>query len=147
MTTTRRSFASAALHSRWLTAAALFSFALAAIFGQTVGRAAPGGSAPPPVSLCGDDPSLYAPCDKDHVHGLLVTGNYVVGGVDFPSQSGGGGSLTQTINMNVPSVSTVPHLADGSPAEIVSAHLHWETITSDDSQLSGVSFRGFPVAI
>jgi Big-like domain-containing protein len=120
--------------------AALVAVTVAAILGQTVGRAA-SGNPPPPVALCGDLPN--PPCDTSHVKELLVTGNYVVGGVDLQPQSGGGGFLTGTINMT--GTAAVPHYADGSPAEILSAHLYWETITSDDSQLNGVMFRGMPV--
>jgi hypothetical protein len=68
---------------------------------------------------------------------MTVTGNYVVGTVDFPQQSGGSGSLTQQLH-----ITGVPHYADGSPAEILSAHLYWETIATNQSQLAGVKFRG-----
>jgi hypothetical protein len=62
----------------------------------------------------------------------LITGNYVVGGVDLAPASGGGGFLTGTISMN-----GVPANAD-----IVGAFLYWEMITTDISQANGARFRG-----
>jgi hypothetical protein len=47
----------------------------------------------------------------------LVTGNYVTGNVDLSQASGGGGFLQGTIHM-----SGVP-----ANAEILAAHLYWET--------------------
>jgi VCBS repeat-containing protein len=62
----------------------------------------------------------------------LITGNYVVGGVDLAPASGGSGFLTGTINM-----SGVPANAD-----ILGAFLYWEMITTDISQANGAQFRG-----
>jgi hypothetical protein len=95
------------------------------LFAQSGGRAAP-----LPISL-------------DYSNGFLVTGNYVVGTIDLPQQSGGNGFLTGTINMT--GASAVP-----AGAEILSAFLYWETITSEDPsqrqlQLNGVKFRGLGV--
>ena len=64
--------------------------------------------------------------------GYVVTGGYVVGGVDLAPASGGGGFLTGTINM-----SGVP-----ANAEILGAFVYWESITTDSSQAAGARFRG-----
>src|SRR5262249_13047901 len=114
----------------------LISVSLAALFGQTAGRAAPAG--PPTVSLCGGDPSNPA-CSPTNVHEYLVTGNYVVGGVDLQPGTSTNGFLTDTIHM-----SGVPHYADDSPAQILGAYLYWETITTatDTAPFAGVKFRG-----
>ena len=65
--------------------------------------------------------------------GFLVTGNYVVAGVDLPKAGGLG-----TINFNEPA------LAGG--ADIVGAYLYWETITRATLPLTAVSFRGQPIS-
>ena len=64
----------------------------------------------------------------------IVTGNYAVGGVDLPPQSGGDGTLTGTIPM-----SGVPANAD-----ILAAFLYWETIDISVSPqaATGAKFRG-----
>ena len=67
--------------------------------------------------------------------GYLVTGDYVVGGVDVASKDAVGGFVTGTIPM-----SGVPANAD-----ILAAFLYWETIAADASQAGGVKFRGLPV--
>src|ERR1051325_8159182 len=72
--------------------------------------------------------------------GFLVTGNYVVGGVDIQGQSTNG-FATATIHM-----SGVPANAD-----ILAAYLYWETIDLPGSpnlnpQTTPVQFRGQPVA-
>jgi hypothetical protein len=75
-------------------------------------------------------------------NGFLVTGNYVVGGVD----------LNEEIHpiTNGFSTGTIP-MGDVVPpnADIVAAYLLWETITltSDASQAAGVKFRGFDIDI
>ena len=65
--------------------------------------------------------------------GFLVTGNYVVSGVDLPKAGGLG-----TINFNESA------LAGG--ADIVGAYLYWETITRATVPLTAVSFRGQPIS-
>ncbi|MGH9201938.1 MAG: hypothetical protein ACRD2A_11965, partial [Vicinamibacterales bacterium] len=69
--------------------------------------------------------------------GFLVTGNYVVGGIDLTEQSNPpdqNGFSTGTIQM-----SGVP-----ADADIVAAYLYWEaiTLTADLSAAGGVTFRG-----
>src|SRR5258706_10216658 len=67
----------------------------------------------------------------------LVTGNYVVGGVDLVPQSGTHGFITGTIPM-----SGVPANAD-----ILAAFLYWETISTQISQVDGAQFRGSPITV
>jgi hypothetical protein len=83
------------------------------LFAQTVGHA-------------------QAPDALQFSRNYLLTGNYVVGGVDLAPASGGNGFLTGTINM-----SGVPANAD-----IIGAFLYWEMITTNMSQASGALFRG-----
>ncbi len=95
---------------------------LVVLFAQTRGLAAPGDVLP-------------------YSKGFLVTGNYVVGGVDLVEQAGAiqNGFQTGTIQ-----ISGVP-----AGAEILAAYLFWETITiaSDESQANGVKFRGQDVDV
>ena len=77
-----------------------------------------------------------------YMQGFLVTGDYVVGGVD----------LTETANPIVDGFSTGTILmgnAVPANADILAAHLFWETITltSDRSQAAGVKFRGMDIDI
>src|SRR5260370_39485237 len=62
----------------------------------------------------------------------LLTGDYVVGGVDLVSSSAKNGFVSGTIPM-----SGVPANAD-----ITAAFLYWETISTDVAQHKGVTFRG-----
>ena len=62
----------------------------------------------------------------------LVTGNYVVGGVDLHPTSGGGGSQTGTINIS----------GNFDNREVLAAYLYWETVVTDPSELTNVRFRG-----
>ena len=101
-------------------AAGLLSIGLAALIAQTHGQAQ------------GQNPLPYST-------GFLVTGNYVVGGVDIQGQSVNGFS-TGTIHM-----SGVPKDAD-----ILAAYLYWETIDLPGSAnlnplTTPVKFRGQPV--
>ena len=80
--------------------------------------------APPP-------PTISLPFANSY----LVTGNYVVGGVDLAPASGGNGFLSGTINM-----SGVPQ-----DAEVLSAFLYWETIAASPAQLAGTQFRGHTI--
>ena len=66
---------------------------------------------------------------------FLVTGNYVVGGVDLAPQSGGQGFIAGTIPM-----SGVPANAD-----VLAAFLYWETISTASAQVNGAKFRGSPL--
>src|SRR5436190_8629499 len=97
--------------------------ALAALVAQTLALAAP---APPP-------PVLSLP----YANGFLVTGNYVSGGIDLESASGGNGFLSGVIPM-----SGVPE-----QAEVLSAFLYWETIAASPAQLAGARFRGQPIDV
>ena len=92
---------------------ALLVLGLVVLFAQTVGHA-------------------QVPDALPFSRNYLITGNYVVGGVDLAPASGGGGFLTGTINM-----SGVPANAD-----ILGAFLYWEQITTDLSQANGARFRG-----
>jgi hypothetical protein len=67
----------------------------------------------------------------------LVTGNYVVGGVDLVPQTGTHGFITGTIPM-----SGVP-----ANAEVIAAFLYWETISTQISQVDGAQFRGSPITV
>lgn len=73
--------------------------------------------------------------------GFLVTGNYVVGGVDFTPQANSpvNGLATGTLN-----IAGVP-----AGADIVAAFLYWEQIfvpVSGQSATAGVAFRGTPIS-
>ena len=73
--------------------------------------------------------------------GFLVTGNYVVGGVDFTPAANPpvGGFATGTLN-----ISGVP-----AGADIVAAFLYWEQIftpVSGQSATAGVAFQGTPIS-
>jgi hypothetical protein len=70
-----------------------------------------------------------------YANGFLLTGNYVVGGVDLPKSGGVG-----TISFNAASGNLVPENAD-----IVAAYLYWETITSAADPVFGATFRGTPI--
>src|SRR5712691_10454365 len=77
-------------------------------------------------------------------NGFLVTGNYVVGGVDIDSSLAVNGFRTSTIPMSGTG-NTVPANAD-----ILAAYLYWETIDLLGSpnlnpQTTPVKFRGQPV--
>src|SRR3954462_13964004 len=67
--------------------------------------------------------------------GFLVTGNYVVAGVDLPKTGGQG-----TISFK----ETETALAGG--VDVVAAYLYWETISRGTVPFTGVSFRGKPIA-
>ena len=69
--------------------------------------------------------------------GFLLTGSYVVGGVDLNPQAVDHGFLTGTIPM-----SGVP-----AGAEVVAAYLYWETISTNVAQVDGAEFRGRPVTV
>ncbi len=87
--------------------------------------------------------AISAPVTLPFSNGFLLTGNYVVGSVDLPQTSDGHGFVTGTISMT--GANRVP-----AGAEIVSAFLFWETITSQipaqpQTQLAGVQFRDHEV--
>src|SRR5262249_9416388 len=84
-------------------------------------------------SRAADPPTDALPFAKSH----MITGNYVVAGTDFVPQPGGNGFMTRPI-----SVSGVP-----ANAEILSAFLYWETISTARAQVDGVKFRGQPVTV
>ena len=66
-----------------------------------------------------------------------ITGNYVVGSVDLAPQHASNGLVTGTVSM-----SGVPANAD-----ILAAFLYWETIWTDEAQLSGAKFRGQEITL
>lgn len=69
----------------------------------------------------------------------LITGNYVVGGVDVPAQAQG----------NFAS-GTIPCPALPANADILAAFLYWETITTSSTikaQADGARFRGQPMTV
>ena len=98
--------------------AALLSVALILLFAQ------PGGHAAAPLQ--GDVLGL--------VTSVLVTGNYVVGGIDLPPQQAVGGRVSGTIQ-----ISGVPRNAD-----VLAAYLYWETIAVKDATVPPLNaiFRG-----
>jgi hypothetical protein len=71
--------------------------------------------------------------------GYLITGGYVVGGVNLAPASGGGGFLTGTINM-----SGTNHEVPAN-ADILAAFLYWGSVTTNISQAAGAQFRGSPL--
>src|SRR6476646_2576955 len=113
--TNRFTDSSAAFRLKKLAQGGILSLALAAIFAQVPGQA----------TTVAQDPLPYS-------KGFLVTGNYVVAGVDLPKASASGSIV----------VSGVPANAD-----IIGAYLYWETTSSVDiaPALAAVSFRGNPL--
>ncbi len=100
----------------------MLAVGLAGLFAQAGGQA----QAPPADAL---------PFAKSY----LVTGNYVVGGVDLPS-NGQNGFVTGPIP-----IAGVP-----ANAEILAAFLYWETTTNSPTikqQADGAKFRGQPLAV
>jgi len=69
--------------------------------------------------------------------GFLVTGNYVIGGVDLDPKATSNGFVTGTV-----SISGVP-----ATGEVLAAYLYWETISTDIAQVNGAKFRGSPVTV
>ena len=69
--------------------------------------------------------------------GFLVTGNYIVGGVDLDPHAIDHGFITGTVPM-----SGVP-----ADAEVIAAYLYWETISTNVAQVNGALFRGSPVTV
>ena len=105
--------------TRYGSIAVVVTFVL--LLGQQHGRGEPG------------DALLYSA-------GYMVTGNYVVGGVNLTEQDNpidGQGFSKGTIN-----ISGIPPEAD-----IVAAYLYWETITytANPEQAAGVTFRDEPI--
>jgi hypothetical protein len=103
---------------------ALISLGLILLLAQAVGRAQ--------VQVPGADDAL------PYSRGYLITGGYVVGGVNLAPASGGGGFLSGTINMA--GANTVPPNVD-----ILGAFLYWGSVTTDISQADGAQFRGTPL--
>src|SRR5215472_8903136 len=64
--------------------------------------------------------------------GFLVSGNYVVGGIDLDPKTASSGFVSGTIPM-----SGVP-----DDAEILGAYLYWEMISTNTAQVDGAMFRG-----
>src|SRR5262249_5682780 len=106
---------SAALGLKRMALGTILATALAALFAEVPGHATTPGLDPLPYSK-----------------GYLVTGNYIVAGVDLP-KANGSGAIT---------VSGVPDNAD-----IISAYLYWETTSSIDitPALAAVTFDGNPL--
>ena len=106
-----------------MAAAALLAFGLVVFFAQTGGHAAAEVKDALPYST-----------------GYLLTGDYVVGGVDLDSR-GAKGFQTGTINLDAAHGNTVPPNAD-----VLAAFLYWETISPDvaPKAATGVKFRGVP---
>ena len=102
--------------------AMVIGLALAQSHGQAQGRR------PPP------EPPDALP----YAGGYLVTGNYVVGGVDLTDQANPADPVTG-LSEGIIHMHGVPR-----DATIVAAYLYWETITvaSDLTQANGVTFRG-----
>ncbi len=107
----------------------LLALGLAALFAQAPGHAAPGVES---------DPLLYA-------RGMLVTGNYVAGGVDLFNQSPV--NIPPDVLANGLATGTIHMTGVPAKADIVGAFLYWETIypTTLDARkdiASLVKFRG-----
>jgi Bacterial Ig domain len=106
--------------------AVLLAVGLALLIAQTRGAAIPN---PDPLS---------------YDRGFLITGNYVVGGVDMTSQDNPAdpnGLATGQIRFNSTIGNEVPDDAD-----IVGAYLYWEAIYAPTAQpTAGVKFRGLEV--
>ena len=126
---------SASLQLRKLAVSTFLAVALVLLFAETGGQAAPG------------DAVNTLPYSK----GFLVTGNYVVGGIDLNEESHPivNGFSEGTIAMG----DQIPANAD-----VIAAYLFWETITVADDplttnvneslqQASGVKFRGNDVDV
>ena len=96
---------------------------------------------PTPLPAQGTPPSL------PYSRGFLVTGDYVVGGID----------LREATNPIVSGFSTAPISMSGVPenADILAAYLYWETVTTADivdpiaweTEAAGVQFRGFDIDV
>src|SRR5262245_56889260 len=120
--------------SQSITAKLGFALLLLLLLVQTRGQAASCSGNPPIPDNCGDLP---------YTKGFLVTGNYVVGGVD----------LTENINpifyVDGHGFSTGEIVMSGVPdnADIVAAYLFWETLTleTNPTDVNGVKFRGTPL--
>jgi len=110
--TNRFTDSSAAFRLKKLAQGGILSIALGAIFAQVPGHA----------TTVAQDPLPYS-------KGFLVTGNYVVAGVDLP-KTNASGAIT---------VTGVPDNAD-----IIGAYLYWESTSSVDigPALSNATFRG-----
>ena len=107
------------LRSRTSVTAALLAIGLVASSGQM------GGQTPAPASVRSS-------------RGYLITGDYVVSGVDLPA---GGG--TGTINFNTTLNNAVP-----ANAEVIAAWAIWETIEPEaDTSFAGAEFRGQPIDV
>jgi len=117
---------------------ALLVFGLAVLVAQTRGGAAP--------------PATFAADSLPYSRGFLITGNYVVGGVDFTSSQNPAdinGFATGVINFNNTTIESTAtantasinnKVPDGS--EIVAAYLYWEAIYVPGAQpTKGVKFR------
>jgi hypothetical protein len=74
----------------------------------------------------------------DYSRGFLVTGNYVVSGVDLKRTGG-----TGTLRFNSAQQNQIP-----ADAEITGAYLYWESVEPAElDQYTGVIFRGSPIDI
>ena len=136
---------STAPHLTRLGTAAFLAAVFALLFAQMSGRAAPG------------DPINTLPYTK----GFLVTGDYVIGGVDLNEQDHliMNGFSTGTINIRE-TPCPPGQLCNVVPAnaDVIAAYLFWETITIADNPLTplvdesvapaaGVKFRGNDIDI
>ncbi len=97
-----------------LASGALLALGCAAVFAQAPARAQSATDALP------------------FANGFLVTGNYVVAGVDLPKDGGPG-----TIHLGNDAVP--------ADADIIAAYLYWETITRSADPITGATFAGQPI--
>ena len=75
---------------------------------------------------------------------FFVSGNYVAAGIDFGSQSGGGGVITGEVHFGSGNENAVPPNAD-----LLGAILYWQTITTTTQNplpANGVKFRGIDIS-
>src|SRR5215204_3439597 len=79
-----------------------------------------------------NSPPAGPPDALPFANGFLVTGDYVVSGVDLPKTGGMGTISLSDARLN-------------GGIEVVAAYLYWETISRAPIEFSGVTYRGAPI--
>jgi hypothetical protein len=118
------------LSSPWRARVAFLALVLAALFAQTGGQAQSPNSSKAGVAALSSDALTYS-------RGFLITGNYVIGGVDLPRGGGTGAITFSSANGNA-----VP-----PNAEVVAAYLYWEALAPFGAPVGQALFRGAPIAL
>src|SRR5215203_347767 len=86
-----------------------------------------------PVGVRAENSPPAGPPDAlPFANGFLVTGDYVVSGVDLPKTGGMGTISLSDARLN-------------GGIEVVAAYLYWETISRAPIEFSGVTYRGAPI--